>query len=89
MLEWMARRPTCISRFFELLERTLDTFDLRDEYARVAEADGRAEMFSEIYGRLRRTWTGTHGWYTNESTEEAVLAEAIKRVSVRLSAKPG
>jgi hypothetical protein len=81
MIKWMTERDTCIDRFSHLLERTLDTFELREDFSRVAEADGRAKMFSEVYGGLRRTWIGTHGWYINESTEEAVLAEAIKRLA--------
>jgi hypothetical protein len=81
MIKWMAGRTTCIKRFSELMDRTIDAFDLREEFSRAAAIDGRANMFSNIYDGLLRTWAGTHGWYLNESTEEAVLAEAIKRLA--------
>jgi len=88
MLEWMAARGTHFARWFEMLERVLQTCGLKEEYARIAAADEQGQVLIATVLELRSTWIGTHGWYINESTEEAVIAEAVRRVSAGLGSVP-
>lgn len=80
MLEWMGRRESFFSRRIAMFQRAIDTGGLEREYAILAE-EVKDDRVSKVLRELLGSWTATHGWYVNESTEEAVMAEAIRRVA--------
>jgi 5-methylcytosine-specific restriction endonuclease McrA len=81
MLRWITGRESYGARIARLANGALGVDELKGladsfDSERVLEAVG-------VVGALLRAWTGTHGGYMNDSTLEAVIAEAVCRAGGR------